>query len=195
LQATGARNGETNLGDLVADILREDTKADAALINGGGLRTDILKGPIRMKDLFSVLPFRNFPMVIKVTGQELKAILEHGISDLSGSAGQFPQVSGMQIRYNPNLPAGNRITELRIQEKPVESGGWYKLATHDFLTSGGDGYAVFTKILTNPKGYASKSPRVVLFDSGREIRSIVAAYIKEKKVISPSVEGRIKKME
>jgi len=195
LQATGARNGETNLGDLVADILREDTKADVALINGGGLRTDILKGPIRMKDLLSVLPFRNFPMVIKVTGKELKAILEHGLSDLSGSGGQFPQISGMRVHYNSTLPTGHRITGLWIQEKPVDPEGWYKLATHDFLTAGGDGYAVFVKILASQKGYAAKSPRVVLFDSGREIRSLVAGYIKEKKIISPSVEGRIKKIE
>jgi 5'-nucleotidase / UDP-sugar diphosphatase len=195
LQGTGSRIQETNLGDLVTDILRKETKADVALINGGGIRAEILKGAIRMKDLFSVLPFRNYPMVIKVTGKELKAVLEHGLSDLTGTSGQFPQISGMCIRYNPAFPEGRRITAISVQDKPLNPEGWYTLATNDFLASGGDGYAVLVNILANKRGYPKMSPRVVLFDSGREIRELVTGYIKEKKTISASVEGRIQKSE
>jgi 5'-nucleotidase/UDP-sugar diphosphatase len=195
LQGTGSRIQETNLGDLVADILREETKADVALVNSGGIRADILKGPIRIKDLLSVLPFRNYPVVIKVTGEELKAILEHGLSDLTGSTGQFPQISGMRLRYNSALPAGRRITEIRVKEKPLEPEAWYTLATNDFLAAGGDGYAVFTRILAGRQGYPTKSHRVVFFESGREIRELVVGYIKDKKSISASVDGRIQKIE
>ena len=195
LQGAGSRIQETNLGDLVADILREETKADVALINGGGIRADILKGAIRMKDLFSVLPFRNYPMVIKVSGKELKAVLEHGLSDLTGSAGQFPQISGMRIQYNPAFPLGQRITTISVREKPLDPEAWYTLATNDFLASGGDGYAVLVNILANKRGYPKMSPRVVLFESGREIRELVTSYIKEKKTLSASVDGRIQKIE
>ncbi len=104
LQAKGSRSQETNLGNLVADILREETQADVALINGGGLRADILKGPVRMKDLLSVLPFSNHPVVLKVTGQELRLIMEYGLSGVDGTGGGFPQVSGIQITYTPKAP-------------------------------------------------------------------------------------------
>jgi 5'-nucleotidase / UDP-sugar diphosphatase len=193
LQANGSRYGETNLGDLVADILRQDTRADVALINGGGLRDDIPKGPIRGKNLLSVLPFRNFPLVLKVRGRELKAILEHGLSDLNGSGG-FPQISGMRFTYKPVAPAGERIISLRIQDKPVNPEGWYTLATYDFLAAGGDGYAIISQLLNAKDGYYAKSPRLVLFESGREIRELVTDYIKARKEISAGVDGRIKEV-
>lgn len=195
LEAKGSRIRGTNLGNLVADILREDTKADVSLINGGGLRSDILRGPIRMKDLLSVLPFRNAPLVIKVTGRELKAILEHGLSDLSGTGGQFPQISGMRLRYKSASPAGERITQIWVKEKLLDPDSWYSLATNDFLAAGGDGYDVFVKILGAQTGYTAQNPRVVFFDSGMEIRHLVSDYIKEKKMISASEEERIKKVD
>jgi 5'-nucleotidase / UDP-sugar diphosphatase len=195
LQAEGSRSRETNLGNLVADILRNETKADGALINGGGLRDDLLKGPIKGKHLLSVLPFRNFPMVLKVKGHELKAVLEHGLSDLSGSCGCFPQISGMGITYDPAAPAGERITSLRIREKPLEPEAWYTLATFDFLAAGGDGYSILSELLSPKDGVAGKSSRLVLFESGREIREVVTAYIKDKKQVSAHTEGRIRSKE
>ena len=49
LEGQGARRQETNLGDLLAEILRTETGSDLAVLNGGGIRTDIPKGPIRVK--------------------------------------------------------------------------------------------------------------------------------------------------
>jgi 5'-nucleotidase / UDP-sugar diphosphatase len=195
LQGKGARSRETNLGNLVADVMREDAKADAALTNAGGLRADILKGPIRMKDLFSVLPFPNHLVVLRVTGRELKEILEHGLSDLSGTGGQFPQVSGMRLTYKFTAPSGQRITAVWIQEKPLDPETWYTLATNDFLLAGGDGYAIFKKILQGEKNSPTQNPRVILFDSGRELRDLVVAFIREKKQVSASAGGRIQKIE
>jgi 5'-nucleotidase / UDP-sugar diphosphatase len=195
LKGNGSRFQETNLGDLIADVLRKATKADAAIINGGGIRADISKGPIRMKDLFSVLPFRNHPVVIKITGRELEEIMEHGFSNLSGEGGQFPQISGVRLIYDSTASPGKRIKQIRIQDKPLEPETWYTLATNDFLIAGGDGYALFPRILANKRGYPTKSPRVVLYDSGKDIRELVQEYIKEKKHISALREGRIRDRE
>ena len=79
LKGKTSRSGETNLGNLVADILRQKTGSDLALINGGGIRADILKGPIRMNDILSVLPFTNHPVVLKVSGNELKDIFDQPV--------------------------------------------------------------------------------------------------------------------
>jgi 5'-nucleotidase/UDP-sugar diphosphatase len=195
LQGKGARSRETNLGDLVADVLREETKADVALMNAGGLRADILKGPIRMKDLFSVLPFPNHLVVLRVTGLELKEILEYGLSDLSGTGGQFPQVSGIRLHYQSPTSSGQRITSIWVQEKPLDPETWYTLATNDFLVAGGDGYGMLKEIIQNKNDEQAQKPRVILFDSGREIRDIIINFIKEKKQISTTLDRRIQKIE
>ena len=193
LSCNGSRSRETNLGNLVADILRQETGADIALINGGSLRTDILKGPIRMKDLLSVLPFSNHPVVLRVNGGELKKILEYGLSDLSGTGGRFPQVSGIRLTYTSNIMDGQIITSFMIGDKMLNSQDWYTLATNDFLAAGGDGYEIFKKIIVKSEGISPGKGRVIFFDSGKEIRDMVTNYIKGNKKVSASVEGRIQK--
>ncbi|MBA4392761.1 MAG: multifunctional 2',3'-cyclic-nucleotide 2'-phosphodiesterase/5'-nucleotidase/3'-nucleotidase, partial [Desulfobacca sp.] len=133
LEGKGARSRETTMGNLITDIIRQDTQADCVLMNGGGIRADIIKGPIRMKDLLSVLPFSTYQVVVRVTGQELKAILEHGLSNLSGDGGQFPQVSGIRLEYTSQAPVGQRIQNLWIRDKRWNPEGWYTLATNDYL--------------------------------------------------------------
>jgi 5'-nucleotidase / UDP-sugar diphosphatase len=196
LQGNNSRSQETNLGNLVADILRKQTKSDLALINGGGIRSDILKGPVRINDILSVLPFTNHPVVLKVSGKELKDIFEYVISNLDGTTERFPQVSGIQITYKPENPVGQRITSFMIGENPVRPEAWYTLATNDFLAAGGDGYTNLKTILDtmeSKQGYSAQNNRVILFDSGRAIRDIVIDFIKERKIISAAVEGRIRK--
>jgi len=191
-----SRSRETPLGNLVADVLREQTDANAALINGGGIRTDIPKGPVRMNDILAALPFPCHAVVLKISGRELKDILEHGISNPEGEEGRFPQVSGIQLTYRPSRPAGRRITGLTIRGKPLQPDAWYTLATTDFLAAGGDGYAAFTKILEtmyNKDEDSAKTSRVLLIDSGRTIRDMVIQRIRERKTISAAMESRIQK--
>jgi len=66
LDAENIRRTETNLGNLIADIIRDVSNADAALINSGAIRTSIRKGDIRAKDIYSVVPFDNYIVAIRV---------------------------------------------------------------------------------------------------------------------------------
>ncbi len=193
LQGNDSRSQETNLGNLVADILRQETKADVALTNGGGIRADILKGPISMKDILSVLPFSDYPVVLKVKGQELKSIFEYGLAGPDRSGGGFPQVSGIRLTYNPAAPEGQRIKDLRVGGKPLDPNAWYSLATIDFLVAGGDGYIMLKNIMETQEKGSAQNGRILLLDSSRKIQDLVTDYIKIKKQISASVEGRIQK--
>jgi len=193
LQGKNSRFQETNLGNLIADILREETKADLAILNGGGIRSDILKGNIRMKDLFAVLPFTNHPVILKVSGQDIKDIFEYGVSDPDQTGGRFPQVSGITVSFNPAHPAGRKVTGIKIGNHDLLMDAYYTLVTNDFLAAGGDGYTIFKKIMENKDEDSAQSSRVILFDSGRDIRDMVSDYIKGEKMISAKVEGRIQK--
>jgi 2',3'-cyclic-nucleotide 2'-phosphodiesterase (5'-nucleotidase family) len=123
-------------------------------------------------------------VVLRVSGQELKAVLEYGLSELGGGSGRFPQVSGLRLTYNPLAPVGQRITSLLVQDRPVGLETVYTLATIDFLAAGGDGYVVFKEIL-------DKGGRTQTFYSEKLVRDMVIDYIREKKDISASVGGRI----
>src|SRR5690606_17907320 len=51
---------------------------------------------------------------------------------------------GFEYRYDPALPRGERILEMRLLGAPVAPEGRYAVATNAFLASGGDGFSVFT---------------------------------------------------
>ena len=100
------RSSETNLGDLVADAVRAAAHSDAALVNGGGIRGDRVHppGPLTRRTLTEIHPFGNAVTTLSVPGRVIVAALEHGISRLPLSAGQFPQVSGLAFRVNADAP-------------------------------------------------------------------------------------------
>ena len=186
LEGKGARSGETNLGDLLTDMLRRETGADLAVLNGGGIRTDIPKGPIRVKAVMDVLPFDNFPVVLRLSGREVKEVLEHGVSDRGGHGGKFLQVSGLRFVYKRSAPAGNRIQEIRINDQALDPDREYTLATNDFLAAGGDGFFVFKKAFPEQASQPDWKPgsgpgRVVLYDRGRTVQELVIAQIKNEK--------------
>ncbi|MCX7965623.1 MAG: bifunctional metallophosphatase/5'-nucleotidase [Syntrophorhabdaceae bacterium] len=120
LEAKDVRKKETSLGNLIADIIREKAGADIAIVNGGSIRTDILKGEIKIRDVYTVLPFDNYIVAIKMSGKKVKESIEHGVSAVEGDAGSFPQVSGIRFTYNPNAPPGGRIKEIYVGDKPLD---------------------------------------------------------------------------
>ena len=110
------RTEETNFGDLVADAMRNATGAEVGLANGGGIRGDRLYPAgteLTRKDILTELPFGNTVVVAQITGADLLAALENGVSAVADKAGRFPQVSGMSFVYDPALPPGSRIVVRR----------------------------------------------------------------------------------
>ncbi|MDF2680060.1 MAG: multifunctional 2,3-cyclic-nucleotide 2-phosphodiesterase/5-nucleotidase/3-nucleotidase [Brevibacillus sp.] len=177
------RAKETNVGNLIADIMLERTQsikgheADVALANGGGIRTQLNAGDITKKNLYTLLPFENNTLsIVEVTGEELKKALENGVSQVETGAGRFPQISGMSFTYNPTKPAFERVIEVKVGDKPLDLTKTYKVATIDFLAAGGDGYESFKK---------------PFFNTGLSMYSVVEEALIKRQVVNPKVEGRI----
>ena len=76
------RTRETNVGNFITDAFRKATASDIGFMNGGSVRADGIIGPGRLtvRDLLSILPFKNKLVKIEVTGATLRATLEHGVS-------------------------------------------------------------------------------------------------------------------
>ncbi|MBI4643848.1 MAG: 5'-nucleotidase C-terminal domain-containing protein [Deltaproteobacteria bacterium] len=200
LDGEHVRMRETNLGDFLADILRQAAGADAAIINGGGIRTSILKGNITVKDIYAVLPFDNYLVAIKLTGKQIREALEHGVSGVEEGAGRFPQVSGLSFTFSRKAPAGSRVKEVLIGGHPLDPQKEYVVATNDFMAAGGDGYQVFGEALKSSPDFANvggmlKGEKLVYNDAGRWLREVVIDYMRNQKKVAPQVDGRIKEMD
>lgn len=141
------RGAESSLGDVVADALRAATGADVALINGGGLRGNRLYdagSALTRGDLLREMPFGNLALVLDVSGEQVRAALEHGVSKAPARSGRFPQVSGLGFTYDPAAPPGRRVGAVTIGGKALDPAARYRLATSDYLADGGDGYAMLS---------------------------------------------------
>ncbi len=173
------RTRETNLGDLVADAMREAAGADVALVNGGTIRAGIPAGPVTRGTIYNALPFDNWLISFAITGKELREALETGVARVEVRDGGFSQVSGMSFTFDPKAPAGSRIVAVSVGGQPLDESHRYVIATHDFLAAGGNGYTVF----------AGHDP--VYNDSGRWLRVVLEDWWRRRGNVAYATDGRI----
>lgn len=175
------RTREMPVGNLVADVIRARIGAEAAFVNGGGIRSNQTypPGAILKKNVANLLPFPNKVVGLKVTGAQIKAALENGVSNVENAAGRFLQVSGMGYAYDPSKPAGQRVTEASIGGTPLDPDRTYLVATLDFLANGNEGFG------------ALKSA-VRVDTTGRTVAEVVEAFIRKHGIVAPVAEGRIR---
>jgi 2',3'-cyclic-nucleotide 2'-phosphodiesterase (5'-nucleotidase family) len=177
------RTREAAFANLLADSMREATGADVAVINGGGIRADKLYPAghtFTRRDILSELPFGNVTVVLRVTGAQLKAALENGVSQVEEAAGRFPQVSGITFYYDSKAKAGERVGAVAIGGKALDPNTTYKLATNDFMARGGDGYVSFRD-----------APRLIDEKAGKLMATTLIDHIAAKKTVKAATDGRI----
>lgn len=179
------RTRETNLGNLIADAMlwkAAGAGAQIAIQNGGGIRASIPAGPITLGQVLEVLPFGNYLVVLTLTGEQILAALENGVSQVENVAGRFPQVAGLRFTWDPAKPAGSRVVSAEVLTpdgyRTIRKGSTYKVVTNNFLAGGGDGYTVFTEA----------TEKVVL---GFVDAEVLAEHLRARSPVSPEVEGRI----
>jgi len=183
-----SRSGETNLGSFVADAFRQVMKADAAIINGGSIRSNVTFGPgtLTKRDLLSILPFENHVVKVEVTGAILREALEHGVSRIveEREAGQFPQISGMRFVFDGRLPPGKRVVSVTVNEQPLDERKTYTLATSAYVLGGGDGYAMLraARPLVNP-------------EEGPTEADVLINAVAQAGEIKPQTDGRIRRLD
>ncbi|MEO1645013.1 MAG: 5'-nucleotidase C-terminal domain-containing protein, partial [Chloroflexota bacterium] len=157
---TVCRVEECNLGNLIADSFIWETGADIAIMNSGGIRRDLPAADLTFGDLLELQPFGNTIATLELTGADVIAALENGVSSITlnedgqisrdGAAGRFPQVSGMRYTYDPTLEPGSRIISVEIELEdgtfaPIDEMAVYTLATPNFIANGGDGYDILVE--------------------------------------------------
>jgi 5'-nucleotidase len=153
-------NGETALGEVIADAQLRETRDPArggariAFVNNGGLRADLNARPggVTYDEVFAVHPFGNVLVTLTLTGAQIHALLEQQWQ----GAGSLLQVSeGFSYTWQASAPAGRRVdfARIRLDGQPLDPAATYRVTLTDFLAGGGDGYTVLrqgTDPLTGP---------------------------------------------
>lgn len=164
---------ESNLGNLLADILREASGADIAIMNSGSIRADLIPGNITVEDVINIYPFIGKYHVVEITGKDLIDLLEYSYSLNYG----FVQASGLTTVYNSKQPAGKRLIEVKVNNIPLDLNKKYTVSSSAFVANGGDGFIM----LKNGK---------LVSKSGERMIDAFIRYFENHKTISIPQTGR-----
>src|SRR5215813_9214762 len=110
-----------------------------------GLRADLPAGTVTFGDVFSAQPFGNTLVTVTMTGAQLLEALEQ---QWKGSRARILQLSA-NVRYSwsESAAVGARVVpgSVRVDGRPLDPGGRYRVTVNSFLAAGGDGFEVFTR--------------------------------------------------
>ena len=131
--ATSNFDSKEELGCMVTDAIRTMSGADFAFHNTGGLRLDHLKkGPITIKDVYSIDPFNNDVVVFKMTGEQL----ERFIMETYKKNGRYPSyVSGMTYTVKTDADRYPQSVEIKLNKGRFSKTATYTVAMNSYMAS------------------------------------------------------------
>ncbi len=169
---------ESAFSDFIVDLLRESAEMitgetiEAGLMNFGGIRTDMPKGAVRLYDVLSISPFDNRICVLTLKGSTIRRLVEKLVT------GRMEPLSGIRI-----VADADTLLECTIAGEALDNEREYKLATIDFLVTGGDGIDFGDGIIEcNDTG-------VVLHDA---MASYLRGVMASGRVLDLKADGRVK---
>ncbi len=177
------RTQETAFGNVVTDAMKNAVGADIAITNGGGIRSNREYDAgyeITRRDILSELPFGNLTLMLEVSGADVLAALENGLRSAPEATGRFPQVSGLEVVYNPDAEVGSRVVSVKANGVDIDPAATYKLATNDYMARGGDGYSMLVG-----------KPILLDITAAKLMANDVMAYIRSQGSVTTTVEGRM----
>jgi 2',3'-cyclic-nucleotide 2'-phosphodiesterase/3'-nucleotidase/5'-nucleotidase len=129
------RGDQYALGNLIADAQRAAAHADVAVMNNGGIRTELRAGPVSYGALFEIQPFGNMLVRVTVKGSDLRAYLESFVAHGAPRV----HVSGVIVHYDLARHGGARVVSATVDGVPLDDARTYTVAFTDFMATGGEG--------------------------------------------------------
>ncbi|GAA1180628.1 5'-nucleotidase C-terminal domain-containing protein [Nesterenkonia xinjiangensis] len=175
------RGAASTVGELVADaqvwaVRQTQPDVDFAITNSGGLRADLPKGELAYRDLAAVQPFANTLVTVELTGAQVRELFEQQWRE-DGGFSKHAQSAEVSYVVDPEAPAGQRITEVRIDDEPVDPEATYQVAMNSYMAAGGGGVDVVLE-----------SPQAV--DTGMNDLEAFVSYAAEQETLEPDLRRR-----
>lgn len=146
----------SDVAQVVAEaFLSGSLAADVAVQNAGGVRVAMPAGRLSMNSAFSLLPFANVLVELRLTGRQLVDALEDAVAnhlDARNSSGSHPYAAGLRWDLDMSKPRGARFFNVEVRNRatgawsPVSLAQIYIVAANDYIASGKDGYTTFGEV-------------------------------------------------
>ncbi len=170
---------ESPMSNLMADVLfvsaeqKSGQSVDVAIMNMGGIRSDLSKGAITYGDIFEIAPFENCLCVATMKGEVLKELFEQ-VAMVGGEG-----LSGARMQMSKD----GKLLSVEVNGQPIDPQKTYRVATIDYLAAGNDKMLAFLK--SEKKEFPGK---ITLRDLFFEY---VRALEQQGKPVTAAIEGRI----
>lgn len=180
-----SRMGECAVCNLICDstydfLVQNKTPVDFVLSNGGVFRAGLPKGDITKENIKACLPYENTLVLIEMKGSDVLDLFKF-VASVYQTNGAFGQVS-KQVRYTIvyNNGSDGKISDLKIDSKPVDPERVYKFAVNSYMYNGGDGYDILKQ-----RAIKAADVNALVTDA------VVEALKQSKQPIAPVLDGRI----
>jgi 2',3'-cyclic-nucleotide 2'-phosphodiesterase (5'-nucleotidase family) len=181
-QEARKRKDESPADSLFADIIREETASEIALLPGVGYGVAIEPGPLTEAALRNLIPHHSKSITMTLTGMQIRLILEQAVentftSDPTKKVGGMIQVSGLTFSYSEKQHFGKRVTKVSVGSRPLQEDRVYTVVTNAMLAEGGHNYRTFLEGLNKKEG--------------KEVYAIVRTWFQRQASVEPAATGRI----
>jgi 5'-nucleotidase / UDP-sugar diphosphatase len=177
------REVETELGNLITDILAESAMSDVTLVGSGSIRGTQLGPLVTLSDLKRIYPYDGPVYRAKVTGEQLTKIFSHIMRPENRKPGEsqcFQVNKGIQAVYSD---AERKLESLTINEKPVEANNQYTICLQEYHYKNSiKSLGIITEELAK-----IAQPKVVT----TSVQNILEEYFSSNQLLNSYVEGRL----
>lgn len=185
LSGSDGGSAETNLGDLIADAVRQTGKAQVGLVPADEInkKAQVAAGKTSPSAIIATLRYADDPsdtvVVLNLTGAQLVKVAERSVSRAPQPFDGFLQVSGLHIHYSPGQPEGKRVSLDGLEGGALDLGKTYRVATTRPIAGGSLGY------------FQIWSKKDIAEDTSISIAKSLGDYLSAHKTINSAIEGRI----
>jgi len=164
------KGSESTLGNFVTDLCLNYADAHMCVMNNGGLRTTINKGPVTRGKLYQLMPFENELVVLELNKEDYLGLLEY-ICKRGGEP-----FSGISITMTEDGEILNHSESVDFSK-----GEKIRVLTSDYLANGGDKMNFFQ----------NKEQLKV----GMKLRDAIIDYCSKTDTLHVKLDGRLKIIE
>ncbi|MGB9666072.1 MAG: 5'-nucleotidase C-terminal domain-containing protein, partial [Candidatus Cryosericum sp.] len=188
---TNSRTQDTAIMDLIQKVQMKYANTDLSLAAMlPGVAPSFSKGPLTVRDMYSLYIYENTLFAIKVTGQQIKDELEWSAKyfntyDYSKTATSlvnssvagynYDMLEGADYVIDITKPVGQRISGLTYHGQPMDMKATYTLALNNYRAGGG--------------GFLGFKGAPIVYQSSDEIRNLMIQYVKDMGTIEPTTDN------
>lgn len=122
------------IGEMVAGIFREHYGTDMALVQSGGIRADLTDGDITLRDIYSILPYENRIIPVRLPGRSIRRLIEKAVS-----GGVDAALAGVEVT------SSDETLTIYVNGVRLDDSRDYTIALSEYVTSGGGGFDVISE--------------------------------------------------